>query len=176
MTFSYPSSLSVSPTMQIKHSSQKRVIEGLNTSSTCKEIFLVWWVCSIPWKLPIAESRCQYQEQVGHITPSLCRNYGFSCNLLAVPLLLHTRSSALLAWRLLLAEGWFPTADQATFNSLNAISSSSAVSKVLSVHCKIGGESCHQVTAWRLGNLGSCRLWKGRSGFPWHPAHLGQVV
>ena len=174
MTFSYPSSLAVSPTMLIKHSSQKRVIEGLNTFSTCKEVFLVWWVCSVPWKLPITESRCQ--EQVGHITPSLCRNHGFSCNLLAVPLPLHARSSALLAWCLLAAEGWFPTADQATLNSLNAISSSSVISKGLSMHCKIGGESCHRVTAWRLGNLRSCRLWRGRSGSPWHPAHLGQVV
>lgn len=172
MTFSYPSSLAVSPMTQIKHSSHKKVTEGLNTSSACKDIFLGWWLFSVPWKLPIAESRCQYQEQAGHITASLYRNHGFSCNFLAV--LLRTRSSALLAWHLLAGEGWFPTADGTTLNSLNAISSSSAISKGLSMHCKIGGEACHRVAAWRLGNLRSCRLWKGRSGSPWH--HVGQIV
>lgn len=48
MTCSYPSSLPVSPTMQMKRSSQKRVIEESNTSSKCRGIFLVPWVCSIP--------------------------------------------------------------------------------------------------------------------------------
>lgn len=35
----------------------KSVIEGLDSSADCKEIFLVWWVCSKPWTLSIAESR-----------------------------------------------------------------------------------------------------------------------
>lgn len=59
-----------------------------------------------------------------------------------------------------------PKADQATLNSSNAISSSNTISERLPVHCRIGGESSHQVTAWRPGSLRSCRLWTGRSGFP----------
>lgn len=55
----------------------KESYEGLNTSSACRDIFLVWWVCSVPWKLPIAESRCWDWEQVGHITPSLFRTVVF---------------------------------------------------------------------------------------------------